>query len=314
MIIVTGGAGFIGSNLVRALNARGWRNLIVVDDLTQGEKFSNLVGCAIADYQDKDAFMEALEQGQFSGSLISAVFHQGACTDTTEWNGRLQMEANYTYSKRLLQFCLELRIPFIYASSAAVYGAGQVFREEEQYEAPLNVYGYSKHLFDQMVRRCMERAESQVVGLRYFNVYGPREAHKGDMASVAYKLDRQLKESDTLRLFGAAGAFGPGEQRRDFVHVDDVVATVLWFHDHPEVSGIYNVGTGHAQSFNEVAQAVIDFHGRGHIEYIPFPQHLIGRYQDHTEADLTRLRQVGCPVQFRAVAEGVADYLRWLNA
>ncbi len=313
MIIVTGGAGFIGSNLVKALNERGCDDILVVDDLTDGTKFVNLADCAIADYEDKDAFLEAVEAGKGPDGTVEAIFHQGACSTTTEWNGRFMMENNYRYSKTLLHYCLERRIPFLYASSAAVYGQGPGFREEPRYERPLNVYGYSKLLFDQYVRRLLPRAESQVVGFRYFNVYGPREQHKGSMASVAFHHNNQILNGGRVRLFEGCDGYGDGEQRRDFIYVGDVAEANLWFLDHPDRSGIFNLGTGRSQTFNEIAHAVIDFHGGGEIEYIPFPDHLQGRYQSFTEADLSALRAAGYDRPFRSVQEGVRAYLEWLN-
>ncbi len=313
MIIVTGGAGFIGSNLVKALNERGCDDILVVDDLTDGTKFFNLADCTIADYEDKDAFLEAVEAGKGPGVSVEAIFHQGACSTTTEWNGRFMMENNYRYSKTLLHYCLERRIPFLYASSAAVYGRGPGFREEPRYEKPLNVYGYSKLLFDQYVRRLLPRAESQVVGFRYFNVYGPREQHKGSMASVAFHHNNQILNGGRVRLFEGCDGYGDGEQRRDFIYVGDVTEANLWFLDHPDRSGIFNLGTGRSQTFNEIAHAVIDFHGGGEIEYIPFPDHLQGRYQSFTEADLSALRAAGYDRPFRSVQEGVRAYLEWLN-
>ncbi len=313
MIVVTGGAGFIGSNVVKALNARGVDDVLVVDDLSDGTKFRNLADCEIADYEDKDDFLARIEAGADLGP-VEAVIHEGACSTTTEWDGRFMMRNNYAYSRALLHWCLRRRVPFLYASSASVYGAGPVFREAREHERPLNVYAYSKFLFDQHVRRVLPRAESQVVGFRYFNVYGPREQHKGQMASVAWHFHRQIAESGRCRLFEGSDGYGPGEQRRDFVHVDDAVAVALWFLDHPDRSGIFNVGTGRAQTFNEVARAVIAWHGRGEIEYVPFPEHLRGRYQSFTEADLTALRAAGCDVRFRPVEEGVPAYLDWLRA
>ena len=275
MIIVTGGAGFIGSNIVAALNAIGHDDIIVVDDLRDGTKFTNIADLTIADYIDKDDFLPLIEAGEII-DRPTAIFHQGACSDTTEWDGRFMLSNNYDYSKRLLNYCLEQKIPFLYASSASVYGDGAVFQEDPTNAKPLNLYAYSKHLFDQYVRRCLPDAASQIVGLRYFNVYGPREQHKGKMASVAYHFDRQIGESGTARLFEGCGDYGNGEQRRDFVYVADVAAVNLWLHDNPKVSGIFNLGTGKSQTFNDVANAVIKFHGRGNIEYIPFPVELDG--------------------------------------
>lgn len=313
MIIVTGGAGFIGSNLVLGLNQRGYDDILVVDHLSNGVKYKNLVDCRIADYLDRETFLEKLQQGFFQAETIEAIFHQGACSTTTEWDGRYMMENNYEYSKALFHYCQQHKIPFIYASSAAVYGDDQTFKEELAYEGPLNVYGYSKYQFDQYLRRFQDKLTAQVVGLRYFNVYGPREAHKGSMASVAFHLNNQLKESDGIRLFEGCDGYGDGEQRRDFVYVGDVVDINLWFLDHPEVSGIFNCGTGRSQTFNDVANAVIAYHQRGEIEYIPFPEHLKGCYQSFTEANLENLRSAGCDHRFKSVEEGVHLYMEWLN-
>lgn len=309
MIVVTGGAGFIGSNLVKALCGRGEREVLVVDDLRDGRKFSNLIDADILDYLDKDLFLKRLESGRLSLNNARAVFHLGACSDTTEWDGRYMMDNNYEYSKQLLHHCRSHNVAFIYASSASVYGAGRNFQEGAECERPINMYGYSKALFDAYARRHMDESGPQVTGLRYFNVYGPGESHKGRMASIAHHLDEQLRASGEVRLFEGCDGYADGEQLRDFVHVDDVVAVNLWFLDQPLSSGIFNVGSGRCQSFNEVARAVIAWHGRGHIHYVPFPEDLKGRYQSYTEADLSQLRAAGCDVQFRGVEEGVRDYL-----
>ncbi len=311
MIIVTGGAGFIGANLVEALNRRGRTDILVVDNLENGVKCLNLADLEIADYLDKRDFLERVRAGDLPAPEV--VFHQGACSATTEWNGRYVMDNNFEYSKVLLHWCQAHGAPFIYASSASVYGAGPNFTEGRENEHPLNAYAYSKFLFDQYVRRRLPEARAQIVGLRYFNVYGPREGHKGSMASVAYHFNQQLKEGDEVRLFEGSDGYGPGEQRRDFVYVGDVVDINLWFWDHPEVSGIFNAGTGRAQTFNDVARAVIAWHGRGRIRYIPFPEHLKGRYQSYTQADLTALRAAGYDRPFKTVEEGVRTYLDWLN-
>lgn len=312
MIIVTGGAGFIGSNLVLGLNARGYDDILVVDHLANGVKYRNMVDCRIADYLDRSIFLERLRQGAFPAESIEAIFHQGACSSTTEWDGQYMMDNNYEYSKTLFHYCQSHKIPFIYASSAATYGADLTFKEELAYEGPLNVYGYSKFQFDQYLRR-QTKLTAQVVGLRYFNVYGPREAHKGSMASVAFHLNNQIKEGDELRLFDGCDGYGNGEQRRDFVYVGDAVDINLWFLDHPQVSGIYNCGTGRSQTFNDVANAVIKYHQRGHIKYIPFPEHLKGCYQSFTEANLDNLRAAGCDHRFKSVEQGVQLYMEWLN-
>jgi ADP-L-glycero-D-manno-heptose 6-epimerase len=327
--IITGAAGFIGSNLLRALNARGISNVIAVDDLTHGERCANLVDCQIDDYLDKEEFIAALGRGAFN-SAVTAVLHQGACSDTTESNGRYMMQNNFRYSQQLLDFCAAQKTPFIYASSAAVYGNHDDhsgFRESPECEKPLNVYGYSKFLFDQTVRR--RTHASQVVGLRYFNVYGVREQHKGRMASVAYHFFNQYRGSGKVRLFEGSGGYGNGEQRRDFVSVDDVVKVNLYFLDSPSASGIYNCGTGAAQSFNDVAVAAINacrqsrgegqlaltaMQAQGLIEYIPFPQDLTGKYQSYTQADLTALRAAGYNAPFLSVEQGVARYGEALSA
>lgn len=313
MIIVTGGAGFIGSNLVLGLNQRGYDDVVVVDNLSNGIKYKNLVDCQIADYLDKKDFLEKLQQGFFNNKTIKAIFHQGACSTTTEWDGRYMMENNYEYTKIIFHYCQTREIPLIYASSAAVYGADNHFKEQLEYEGPLNVYGYSKFQFDQYLRKFQSQLTSQVVGLRYFNVYGPREEHKGSMASVAFHLNNQLKDSGVVRLFEGCDGYDSGEQRRDFVYIGDVVDVNLWFLDNPQVSGIYNTGTGRSQTFNDVANAVLAYHQEGRLEYISFPERLKGCYQSFTEADLERLRTAGCDHQFKSVEEGVRLYMEWLN-
>ncbi|MHB8474114.1 MAG: ADP-glyceromanno-heptose 6-epimerase [Gammaproteobacteria bacterium] len=314
MIIITGGAGFIGSNLVQALNARGRSDVLVVDNLSNGVKFKNLADLEIRDYLDKEDFILQVRAGKECSEPVDAIVHLGACSSTTEWDGRYMMRNNYEYSKVLLDYCLERRIAFIYASSASVYGAGQIFKEQRAHEAPLNVYGYSKFLFDQHVRRVLPGAHSQIVGLRYFNVYGPREQHKGTMASVAFHLHNQLLAEGRVRLFEGCDGYGNGEQRRDFVYVGDTAAVKLWLLDHPETSGIFNLGTGQSQSFNDVAQAVLKFHGRGTLDYMPFPEHLRGRYQSFTQADISALRAAGYTAPFKNVAAGVTCYLQSLSA
>ena len=316
MIIVTGGAGFIGSNLIKQLNQAGHTDIVVVDDLTDGTKFTNLVDLDIADYMDKDEFIARVVAGDpfAEWDEIEVIFHEGACSATTEWNGKFVMEVNYDYSKHLLHFCVDRGIPFIYASSAATYGGrNDNFIEDRRFEQPLNVYGYSKFLFDEYVRRLLPTTNSQIVGLKYFNVYGPREQHKGSMASVAFHLNNQMKDGQNPKLFEGCDGFGNGGQTRDFVYVEDVCKVNLWFWKNGGKSGIYNCGTGRAEPFLNVAEAVVKHHGRGQVEFIPFPEHLKGRYQSYTQADLTKLRATGCDVQFRSVAEGVAEYMEWLN-
>ncbi|MGY3685384.1 ADP-glyceromanno-heptose 6-epimerase [Vibrio coralliilyticus] len=312
MIIVTGGAGMIGSNIVKALNEKGINDILVVDNLKNGRKFQNLVDLDIADYMDRDDFLTQVMAGDDFGP-IEAVFHEGACSATTEWDGKYVMLNNYEYSKELLHYCLEREIPFLYASSAATYGETDTFIEEKEYEGALNVYGYSKQQFDNYVRRIWQDAEehgeklSQVTGFRYFNVYGPREQHKGSMASVAFHLNNQMNNGENPKLFAGSETF-----KRDFVYVGDVAAVNLSLLESGQ-SGIFNLGTGNAESFEEVAKAVIKFHGKGEVETIPFPEHLKGAYQEFTQADLTKLRAAGCDHQFKTVAEGVAEYMRLIN-
>jgi ADP-L-glycero-D-manno-heptose 6-epimerase len=304
-IIVTGGAGFIGSNIVKALNERGETNIVIVDDLTDGTKFKNIVDLKFADYLDKDDLMAQIK----NFPKIRAIFHEGACSSTTEWNGQFMMKNNYEYTKNLFHYTQQHHIQFIYASSAAVYGNNTTCKIDLAYEAPLNVYGYSKLLFDNYVRRAASKTTNQVVGLRYFNVYGPREQHKGSMASVAFHCHNQILKEGKVKLFEGSGGYGNGEQRRDFIYVKDIAKVNLWFMDHPEISGIYNVGTGRSQPFNDVAKAVLAKHGASEIEYIPFPEHLKGRYQHFTEADISGLRTAGYQDDFADVATGVKDYL-----
>ena len=324
--IVTGAAGFIGANLVKGLNERGVTDIIAVDNLTKADKFRNLTDCEVADYFDKTEFLERLEAGDFDG-VIEAVLHQGACSDTMEHNGQYMMANNYRYSLSLLDYCLDQEIPYLYASSASVYGGGTVFREERAFESPLNVYGYSKFLFDQIVRRRLPDASSPVVGFRYFNVYGPREQHKGRMASVAFHFFNQYRAEGRVRLFEGAAGYGNGEQRRDFVFIDDVVKVNFHFLDQGSVSGIFNLGTGRAQPFNDVAVATVNacrqargedplslaqMRDKGVIEYIPFPDALKGKYQSYTEADLNALRGAGYEAPFHDVNSGVALYVEHL--
>jgi len=312
MIIVTGGAGFIGSNIVKCLNAAGVSDVLIVDDLEDGRKTFNLSDCDLIDYLNKDDFLARVKADDHFASDIRGVLHQGACTDTTEWDGRFMMQTNFEYSKHLLHFCSDFQIPLVYASSASVYGAGTEFSVERRCENPINVYAFSKLVFDQYVRHVRADLRTPVVGLRYFNVYGPGEAHKGGMASVIYHFHRQLLNGDEVRLFEGSGGYGDGEQRRDFIHVDDIAAVNLWMLDHPECSGIFNLGTGVSRSFNDVANAVIRWHGHGSIKYIPFPENLTDSYQSFTEADISGLRDSGYSDEFLSIEDGVHRYLEKL--
>ena len=329
-IVVTGAAGFIGSNLIKGLNARGIDDIIAVDDLTQGDKFRNLADLSIADYIDAGNFYDRFTEGAFGH--VEAVFHEGACSDTMELDGKYMMANNYTLSCDLFRACQSRNTRLLYASSAATYGGSDVFSESPEFEKPLNVYGYSKLLFDQHMRRELgtrfQNTQTQVAGFRYFNVYGPREQHKGRMASVAFHQFNQFQAEGKVKLFGDYGGYGAGGQMRDFVFIDDVVAVNLWFFDHPEKSGIFNLGTGRAQPFNDVALAVVNTLRKsqnaaplnldemvrgGMIDYISFPDALVGKYQSYTQADLSALRATGCQHDFADVQIGVTAYMESLN-
>lgn len=326
MYVVTGGAGFIGANLVKGLNDRGITDILVVDNLEKAEKYRNIVDCEIADYMDKRDFIARVAEGKFARKL-KAIFHEGACSDTMEHNGVYMMTNNYEYSKTLLHYCQAKKIPYLYASSAATYGAGKTFKESREFEAPLNVYGYSKFLFDQYVRKVLPKRTAQIVGFRYFNVYGNREQHKGRMASVAYHQFNQFRDSGKVKLFEGCDGYANGGQQRDFISVEDVVAVNFFFLDHPQKSGIFNVGTGRAQPFNDVASSVVNslrqtegkagldlrqMQSQGLIEYIPFPDVLKGKYQSFTQADISALRKAGYKKPFLTVEEGVSRYTRRL--
>jgi ADP-L-glycero-D-manno-heptose 6-epimerase len=308
MFIVTGGAGFIGSNLVKALNTRGADDILLVDDLADGHKFANLADARIADYLDRHDFRDRLAAGTDFGP-VEAVFHQGACTDTTEWDGQYMLDTNFEASKEVFAWCQARAVPLVYASSAAVYGAATRFSEDDDALRPLNVYGWSKLLFDRWVARRRGDLTARVVGFRYFNVYGPGEAHKRRMASVIHHFDRQLAETGKVRLFGASHGCGDGEHRRDFVFVGDIARANLWAYESGTADGLYNLGTGKSRSFNDVARAVIACHGRGTIDYIPMPDDLVAAYQAHTEADLSRLRAAGYAEDFTALEDGVRQTL-----
>lgn len=325
-IIVTGAAGFIGANLVKALNQRGEADIIAVDNFTHANKFSNLTDCEIADYFDKREFLDLLKRDGLPKN-IRAVLHQGACSDTMETDGVYMMENNYRYSISVLEYCQQKKIPLLYASSASVYGGGKIFKESREYEAPLNIYGYSKFLFDQYLRRQLPHLSAQVAGFRYFNVYGPREAHKGRMASVAWHFFNQYRAEGKVKLFKGNAGYADGEQTRDFVSVEDVVKVNLYFLDHPKLSGIFNLGTGRGQTYNDMALATInacrtangeaslslaEAKVKGMIEYIPFPGALQGKYQSYTQADTAALRQTGYAAPFLGVEQGVSRYIKAL--
>lgn len=314
MIIVTGGAGFIGSNIVRSLNERGYKDILIIDDLGTSEKFKNLIGLRYLDYRHKDDFLKDIEDGLYDVKEIEAVFHQGACSDTMEYDCNYMMAVNYEYSKALLHFCLNRRIPFLYASSASTYGNGENgFREDEECEGALNIYAFSKLTFDRYVRQILPTAKSQVVGLKYFNVFGPQELHKGKMASIVYQLHQQMKQNGFVKLFKGVDGYGDGEQKRDFIYVKDVVNVNLWFFENNGPSGIYNCGTGEARTFNAVANSVISYLGKGHIDYIEFPEVLRGKYQNFTEADTAKLLAAGYDSGFHRLEDAVAEYCAFVD-
>jgi len=307
MIILTGGAGFIGSNILGALNFRGVTDVLVVDRL--GDNFRNLCDLRFSDFMQPGEFARAIER-RIVPDRIEAIFHQGACADTTSDDGRYMIENNFTFSKSILHFALASKVPLVYASSAAVYGSASAFAPSAENERPLNLYALSKLAFDNHVRAVAAKSESTVVGLRYFNVYGPRESHKGKMASMVYQLYRQLKTSGRARLFKGTDGYADGEQRRDFVFVDDVVRVNLALAEGPLRSGIFNVGTGESRSFNDAAKIIIAELGAGEIEYVPFPENLAGRYQSFTQAELSALRGAGYSAPFSSLENGIAQSIK----
>ena len=313
MIVVTGSNGFIGSNLIKGLNKIGYKDIIAVDDHDNPELKENIVHCEIQDYLEIDEFLLKLQKNKVDGKKLKAIFHQGACSNTMEWDAEYLYKNNFLYSKELLNLSRRSNTPLIYASSASVYGNGKVFEESLENENPINLYAYSKFKFDQLVRHELRGSDTQIVGLRYFNVYGPQEQHKGNMASVAYHLHSQLKENDEIKLFEGSDGYGDGEQRRDFIYVDDIVKVNLWFMENTNISGIFNLGTGKSQTFNDVAEAVIDWNKKGKIKYIEFPEKLKGAYQSFTEANISKLREAGYKEEFLDVQEGVKHYLNTLE-
>ena len=320
MYIVTGGAGFIGSNLVHELNGNGITDILIVDNLAQSGKFLNLDGARFTDYMHKDEFRRAISQNSLN-TKVSAVFHQGACSNTLVDDGAYMMDNNFAYSKELLSFALRHDSAFVYASTAAVYGlAGPGrFCPVPENEHPLNIYGFSKLTFDNFVRQMFakEMPKTTVVGLRYFNVYGRRESHKGRMASVIHHFSEQIKSKKQVQLFEGSGGYGNGEQRRDFVFVRDACRLNMFFAQVGKYNAtagrkrtfhtIVNAGSGKARSFNEVVTALEAVHGEARIAYVPLPADLQRRYQHFTEADLANLRAAGCDLQFTPLEAGIRE-------
>jgi ADP-L-glycero-D-manno-heptose 6-epimerase len=304
VIILTGGAGFVGSNLLAGLNAKGVSDVLVVD--RRGDNFRNLSDLKFSEFMQPAEFSRAIEH-KILPKRIDAIFHQGACADTTCTDGRYMIENNFTFSKSILHFALLHKVPLVYASSAAVYGSSNAFAPSRENERPLNLYGLSKLAFDNHVRSVAAGFGSTVAGLRYFNVYGPRESHKGKMASMVYQLYRQLKTSGRARLFEGTDGYTDGEQRRDFVFVNDIVRVNLALAEGPARSGVYNVGTGQARTFNDVAGTIVARLGSGAIEYVPFPESLAGKYQSFTQAELSSLRNAGYAEPFSTLENGIAQ-------
>lgn len=301
MVIVTGGAGFIGSNIVKGLNNKGIDNILIVDNLEKAEKHKNLNKIKFYDYVDKRDFnVEEFLQN----NKVEAVFHQGASSNTMETDGRYMMKNNYECTKETFLACQKHNVRLFYASSASVYGNGDKgFIEKEECEYPLNVYAFSKYQFDRFLNLNIKHLGSQVVGLRYFNVYGPQENHKGRMASVAFHMFNQIKNNEPMKLFEGSQNF-----KRDFIYVDDVVAVNMFFFEHQSISGIYNCGTGNAESFCEIANALKEKYTEAKIEYIPFPESLVGKYQTFTQSDITSLRKAGYNKPFISLKEGTLKY------
>lgn len=307
MIIVTGGAGFIGRNLIARLNKIHKKNILVVDNLRNGKKYKNLIGLNILDYVDKTSFINKLLTGSYINK-IKSIFHQGACTNTCEWNGKYMMDNNYQYSKDLFNYCVQHTIPFIYASSAAIYGKRMhtPYNNNNQPEKPVNIYSYSKYLFDQYVQKKLIHIKSQVCGLRYFNVYGPYESHKNNMASIIYKIYEKITDNKKPILF-----IGSKNFKRDFIHVDDIIDINLWIWKN-NISGIYDCGTGTPNSFESVANIVLKFFNKKIVQYVPMPHSLKNCYQIFTTANTLQLKKIGYNHSFIKINDGINRYLNWL--
>lgn len=313
MIVVTGGAGFIGSCLVRSLNEKGIEEILVVDNLKSGEKWKNLVGKKISDLITKEEFFDILvtEEDYFQGG-IEAVFHMGACSSTTEKDADYLMKNNFLYSKVLAEYCLDNEIRFIYASSAATYGKGEKGYDDNELHdlRPLNGYGFSKYLFDLWVYQ--NNLLDKVTGFKFFNVFGPNEYHKGDMASMVYKAYNQVTETGSVSLFRSNDEkYADGGQMRDFIYVNDVCEVMFKAFEEPSLNGIYNLGTGKARSWNDLINAVFDAVGRERkINYIDMPERLKTQYQNFTEADMKKLAQAGIAHDFMPLEDAVSDYVK----
>jgi len=313
MIIVTGGAGFIGSALIAALNKRQITDILVVDELATDRKWKNLRNLSFTDYVEKDDFLEMVIEDKLDNS-VESVFHLGACSDTTETNASYLIKNNYEYSKLLAQWATGADIHFIYASSAATYGDGSNGFSDDQEKIenlrPLNMYGYSKHLFDLWARRA--GLLKKIVGLKYFNVFGPNEYHKADMRSFVIKAFEQINASGKVRLFKSyKPEYADGEQKRDFLYIKDAVDMTLFFYDNPQLSGLFNIGSGKARTWNDLVKAVFTAMGKKpNIEYIEMPDSIRNQYQYFTEADITNLRKAGCDKETTPLEDTIKDYVQ----
>ena len=314
--MVTGGAGFIGSCLVWKLNSEGLTDIIVVDHLDSSRKWRNLAGKEVQDCIDKDKFLADLEKNKFKAKL-DVIIHMGACASTTETNATYLMENNYMYSKRLAQWCLGQKVQFLYASSAATYGAGGSGYSDEDKATlklkPLNMYGYSKQLFDLWLIK--NRLSGKVTGFKFFNVFGPNEYHKEGMRSVIAKNFDSLVKEKKLRLFKSYRKdYADGEQRRDFIYVKDAIDIIYFFLEHKAKKGIFNVGTGKARSWNDLAKAIFSVLAiKPNIEYIEMPLEIREKYQYFTQADLRKLKAAGCKHKFFSLEAAVKDYIGYLK-
>ena len=311
MIVVTGGSGFIGTNLVRSLLKLNHKVLVVEELDRNSHKFKNIDALDIVDCIGHNVFIRDLLNGKYKNK-IEYIFHLGACSKTTEPDREYIMDVNLNYSKMLFEYAANNNIKMVYASSASVYGSGNIFREDQANESSLNHYSESKLLFDNYVRENLDKVDSQIVGIRYFNVYGPYEQHKEVMSSVIFHFYNQIKNTGKLKLFRGSHGYSDGEQRRDFVYVKDTIDIKIWFMQN-NISGIFNVATGKSRSFNDVAKSVLDFFDSGHIEYIDFPDGLEEQYQAFTEADLTNLRNVGYKGLSTELEDGIKSYLSFLS-
>ncbi|MCK4956132.1 MAG: ADP-glyceromanno-heptose 6-epimerase [Candidatus Cloacimonetes bacterium] len=312
MIIVTGGAGFIGSAFIAKLNEEGISDIVIVDKLRSGEKWKNLVGKKYIDFIDKEDFWPLLDTGMFDSA--EAVVHLGACSATTERDGDYLMDNNFYYSRELAEWALAKKIRFIYASSAAVYGDGKLgYSDADELTGklkPLNMYGYSKQLMDNWV--IDNELQDDVVGFRFFNVFGPNEYHKGNMMSVVAKSFKQVQESGRVTLFNSPNPdFEDGMQMRDFVYVKDVVEVIYWFLQNPQSNGIFNLGTGQANTFMDLVKAVFKaLDKEAKIDIVEMPEELRGKYQYYTQAEMQKLVDAGCSIGFSSLEDSVADYVK----